>query len=187
MYRLEIIDSIWIRQRIIISLSMRCDQNTFDLPRQSLDLLCSIRSNVGITNPANCWFESAPKQRNVKMNTMRKSYWRKSRRLSIRGKSTNKKKWNTSARWLWKSSVRWEKIFAWLLIVSLFSGPEEGHHRIKHVTARNIELINAFIKVHQDISVVQRNFQHRKDHFVTRQLPIFVKPLKDATINGGTR
>lgn len=70
---------------------------------------------------------------------------------------------------------------------SFFSGPEEGLHRIKHVTARNIELINAFIKVHQDISVVQRNFQHRRDHLSTKQLPVFVKPLKDITLNGGSR
>jgi len=87
------------------------------------------------------------------------------------------------------------EIFGWLrgnhrmifLLFCLFSGPDEGHHRIKHVTARNIELINAFIKVHQDISVVQRNFQHRNDYFVTKQLPVFVKPMKDTTINGGTR
>jgi len=70
---------------------------------------------------------------------------------------------------------------------NLFLGSDEGHHRIKHVTARNIELINAFIKVHQDISVVQRNFQHRKDYFITKQLPVFVKPMKDTTINEGTR
>jgi hypothetical protein len=68
-----------------------------------------------------------------------------------------------------------------------FLGPDEGHHRIKHITARNIELINAFIKVHQDISVVQRNFQHRKEYLITKQLPVFVKPMKDTTINEGTR
>lgn len=68
-----------------------------------------------------------------------------------------------------------------------FVGPDEGLHRIKHVTARNIELINAFIKVHQDISVVQRNFQHRTDYLIAKQLPVFVKPLKDTTVNGGTR
>jgi hypothetical protein len=55
------------------------------------------------------------------------------------------------------------------------------------VTTRNIELINAFIKVHQDISIVQRNFQHRKDYIITKQLPVFVKPMKDTTINEGTR
>jgi len=69
-----------------------------------------------------------------------------------------------------------------------FSGLDEGHHRIKHVTTRNIELINAFIKVHQDISVVQRNFEHQTDYFKeNKQLPIFVKPMKDITINQGTK
>ena len=73
-----------------------------------------------------------------------------------------------------------------------FAGPDEGHHRIKHVTARNIELINAFIKVHQDISVVQRNFEHRKDYVTEQrtshqQLPVFVQPIKDTTINEGSR
>jgi hypothetical protein len=72
-------------------------------------------------------------------------------------------------------------------LIIIFSGHDEGHHRIKHVTTRNIELINAFIKVHQDISVVQRNFQHRKDYFITKQLPVFVKPIKDTTINEGRR
>lgn len=71
-------------------------------------------------------------------------------------------------------------------------GPDEGHHRIKHVTSRNIELINAFIKVHQDISIVQRNFEHRKDYIrdtlsKNKQLPFFVKPMKDTTISEGTR
>ena len=71
----------------------------------------------------------------------------------------------------------------------VFLGPEEGHHRIKHVTARNIELINAFIKVHQDISVVQRNFEHRTDYFVKKinMPPVFVKTMKDITINEGTK
>lgn len=73
-----------------------------------------------------------------------------------------------------------------------FLGPEEGHHRIKHVTTKNIELINAFIKVHQDISVVQRNFEHRKDFLRENrisysQLPNFVKPLKDTNIKEGSK
>ncbi|UJR28306.1 hypothetical protein I4U23_009551 [Adineta vaga] len=74
------------------------------------------------------------------------------------------------------------------LAVEVF-GPDEGQHRVKHVTARNIELINAFIKVHQDISVVQRNFEHRTDSFqeTKQQLPVFVKPLKDITINQGSK
>ncbi|CAF2499044.1 unnamed protein product [Rotaria sp. Silwood2] len=77
------------------------------------------------------------------------------------------------------------------LAVDVF-GPDDGQHRIKHVTARNIELINAFIKVHQDISIVQRNFEHRKDYIkesisINQQLPVFVKPMKDTTINEGTR
>ncbi|CAF0743307.1 unnamed protein product [Adineta steineri] len=73
------------------------------------------------------------------------------------------------------------------LAVDVF-GPDEGHHQIKHVTAKNIELINAFIKVHQDISVVQRNFEHRTDYYKeTKQLPVFIKPLKDITINEGTK
>ncbi len=56
------------------------------------------------------------------------------------------------------------------------------------MTTRNIELINAFIKVHQDISVVQRNFEHQTDYFKeNKQLPIFVKPMKDITINQGTK
>ena len=73
-----------------------------------------------------------------------------------------------------------------------FLGPDEGHHRIKLVTARNIELINAFIKVHQDISVVQRNFEHRNGYVkekrsVQKQLPVFVTPIKDTTINEGAK
>ncbi|CAF1047343.1 unnamed protein product [Adineta ricciae] len=73
------------------------------------------------------------------------------------------------------------------LAVEVF-GPDEGQHRIKHVTARNIELINAFIKVHQDISVVQRNFEYRSDFFQeTKNPPAFVKPLIDATVNQGTK
>ncbi|CAF3449488.1 unnamed protein product [Rotaria socialis] len=77
------------------------------------------------------------------------------------------------------------------LAVEVF-GQNDGHHQIKHVTSRNIELINAFIKVHQDISTVQRNFEHRKDYqretFSTnKQLPVFVKPIKDTTITEGTR
>ncbi|CAF4812806.1 unnamed protein product, partial [Rotaria sp. Silwood1] len=77
------------------------------------------------------------------------------------------------------------------LAVDIF-GSDEGQHRIKYVTARNIELINAFIKVHQDISVVQRNFEHRQDYIkesisINKQLPVFVKPMKDTTINEGTR
>ncbi|CAF3636008.1 unnamed protein product [Rotaria sordida] len=77
------------------------------------------------------------------------------------------------------------------LAVDVF-GPDDSQHRIKHVTARNVELINAFIKVHQDISIVQRNFEHRKDYIkdstsINKQLPVFVKPMKDTTINEGTR
>ena len=77
----------------------------------------------------------------------------------------------------------------------LVSGPDDGHHRVKHVTSRNIELINAFIKVHQDISVVQRNFEQRNDYFIDhrtseqqqQRIPTFIKPLQDITIQEGTR
>ena len=66
-------------------------------------------------------------------------------------------------------------------------GPDDGQQRIKYITTKNTELINAFIKVHQDISVVQRNFEHRNDYFISKQMPTFVKPIQDATITEGTK